>query len=364
MTAPDGRDLWFVDDGRIMGGGQRVALRLARFAAAPPHGRVVTFVCPDGSQLAREARAAGFTTLHLDLPDPVPSAARRLGAAARRLRGLLAGADPGRTILVGNSARAQAVAMLAVATMRRHPPLVNLMQERDSAGRLSVRITHRIAGRVVAVGSDAAGAYAHALGAGRVRAMNNFLLPQEVEALAALRRPRRAGAPVVGVLGRVIPEKGIAEFVAELPPDDAAWSRVVLGGLAQDREYAARVEDAIAAAGLTGRVVFAGEVPDLHAFLGELDVLAVPSTGNEGQPTVILEGLAAGLGLVVRRSVWSADFDGLPVVPYDGAADLATALADASHAAPADTGVLAERFGPAQALRALDAAAGGPRSIA
>lgn len=364
MTAPARPDIWFVDDGRIMGGGQRFALRLARFAVAMPEPRRVTFLCPRASQLAREAQDAGFPVLHLDLPDPVPSSARALGAAARRLRTLLTDCDPEQTILVGNSARAQAVAMLACATLRRHPPLVNLMQERDSAERLSVRATHRIAGRVVAVGSAAADAYAAAVGAGRVTATNNFLLPDERASLAALRRPHSREHPVIGVLGRLIPEKGIAEFVAELAAGSATWSRVVIGGLAQDPAYAELVERAIVDAGLANRITFAGEVPDLQRFLADLDVLAVPSTGNEGQPTVILEGLAAGLALVVRRPIWSTDFEGLPVIPYDGAADLGGALERAARERPADLGVLARRFGPEQALGALDVASGGPPSIA
>ncbi len=359
MTADTGPDLWFLDDGRILGGGQRFALRLAQHVVEQHPSTHVTFLCPASSQLSQVAQDAGLATHDLDFPDPVPSALRELGGAARRLRGLLRGRDPQDLILVGNSARAQAVAMLACGTMRHHPPLVNLMQERDSAGRRSVQLTHRVFGRVVAVGGNSAAAYREAVGAARVTGANNFLLPGELAKLASQRRPNPStDPPVIGVLGRLIPEKGTAEFVAELASSGATWSRLILGGLAQDPAYAERVERAVADAALGDRITFAGEVPDAHAFLADIDILAVPSTGNEGQPTVIVEGLAAGLRIVVRRPMWSADFDGLPVVPYSDAGDLAPAVEQAAGADAAALDLLAERFGPEQALRALFSAAG------
>lgn len=365
MTDRRPPDLWFLDDGRILGGGQRFALRLARYVRECHPERVVTIVCPAGTELAGVAERDGFPVISLEFPDPALGSLRRLGRAARRLRAALQACDPDELVLVGNSARAQAVAMLACGTLRRHPPLVNLMHEQDSAGRRSVRITHRRAGRVVAVGTNASVAYSAAVGAERVTALNNFLLPAEQETLGA-RRPADpvTGRPVLGVLARLIPEKGVLEAIVELAACPDVWDRLVVGGPAQDPAYAGAVDDAIRAGGLGGRVDLVGDVDDVPGFLNDIDVLLVPSVGNEGQPTTVLEGLAAGRAVVVRAPVWSRDYDGLSVAPYTGSTDLGAALARAVAGPPASAAVLAERFGPEQALEAIDRAAGVAAGIA
>ncbi len=82
----------------------------------------------------------------------------------------------------------------------------------------------------------------------------------------------------------------------------------------------------------------------------------MPSIGTEGQPTVIVEGLARGLPVIVRRPIWSRDFEGLPVLPYANPDELAAAIAQAQKLAPAAPEELERRFGPEQALDALIAA--------
>ena len=325
--------LWLLDDGRIMGGGQRFALRLARFAH-------VRLLCPASSALHAIARDEGIAVTAVEFPDPHPRAALAWPGAVRRLRAALAPAPPD-AVLVGNSARTQALLALA----RPRPwPVVHLMHEQESAARASARFVHRRVGRVVAVGANAAATYSRALGAdvGRV---NNFLLDDEWASLAAVRDAPRPGGPVLGVIGRMIPEKGIEEAVAEVAA--VAGARLLVAAPRQDEAYAARVETR--AAPLGDRVELLGAVDDLAGFLAGIDVLLVPSVGHEGQPTAILEALGAGLPVVVRRPIWSADYEGLPVTPYDD--DLAPALASLGAPAPLDE--LRRRFGPEQAVAVL-----------
>jgi glycosyltransferase involved in cell wall biosynthesis len=324
-------ELWLLDDARIMGGGQLFALRLARAVVREGGPAAVRVVCPAGSELARRAQAAGVRVE--DLTFPPPPALPAVWLAGRRLRALLRAVPD--AIVVAGSARCQAVAVAAGCDER----LVHLMHERDSAARASVRFVHGRRGRVVAVGATAAQTYGSA-------ALRNFLLDEDYERLAAA--PPRPRQGVVGVLARLIPEKGVLELIGELERV-RGWERLLVGGDAQDADYAAAVR---AAAG--ERVELLGHVDDVTAFLGRTDVVVVPSVGHEAQPTVIIEALAAGRPVVVREPIHSSDYAGLPVFAYG---DLDAALTAALAAPPPDPGLLRERFGPAQALAAIEATA-------
>ncbi|MCW3022698.1 MAG: pglJ, partial [Conexibacter sp.] len=206
--------------------------------------------------------------------------------------------------------------------------------------------------RVLVVGAVAAQTYRDALPGARVVQVNNFLAPDELATLAAVRRARNGGGGVVGVLARLIPEKGVAELVDELAAQPEAWTQLRVAGARQDEGYARDVEARILRSGLADRVTLLGALHDVPAFLGGLDALAVPSTGREAQPTTILEAVAAAVPVVCRRPIMSPDFLDLPVAPYDTPAELAAALA--APGAPATLPEIERRFGVAQVLAALD----------
>ena len=89
-------------------------------------------------------------------------------------------------------------------------------------------------------------------------------------------------------------------------------------------------------------------------------MLVVPSTGHEGQPTVIIEALAAGRAVIVRDPILSADYTGLPVFGYRDAAGLAIALR-AGDDAPIAFDELERRFSAAAARSAIATAAASGR---
>lgn len=321
------RELWLLDDARVMGGGQHFALRLARSLIRSRGQDSVRILCPQDTALAGRAKAVGVRVEHL--PFPPPTAPLALLRSARRLRRLLRGRDP---LVVAGAARCQAVAVAAGEDAR----LVHLMHERDSAARVTVRLLHK-RGRVVAVGATASATYG-------ARTIRNFLLDEEFDQLA--RTARCPHEEVLGVLARLIPEKGVAELVSELR-SVGSWSRLLVGGGPQDHAYEARVRQAA-----DERTELLGHVDDVPAFLGRIDVLVVPSVGNEAQPTVIIEALAAGRPVVVREAIQSPDYEGLPVFEYG---NLRRAF-DRAYAAPApDAAVVRARFGAAQALDGLEA---------
>ncbi|HZT31380.1 MAG TPA: glycosyltransferase family 4 protein [Bryobacteraceae bacterium] len=124
-------------------------------------------------------------------------------------------------------------------------------------------------------------------------------------------RARRARGRRVGVIGRIAPEKGQAEFLAaarEAPEARFVICGEVLFGDSRAAAYAERLR--ALARGLD--VEFTGWRDDAGAVLRELDVLVAPSVGPEATTRVILEAFAAGVPVVAFRT------GGIPEVIEDG----------------------------------------------
>ncbi len=102
--------------------------------------------------------------------------------------------------------------------------------------------------------------------------------------------------PLVGVVARLQPEKGVANFLkaaARLAPQFPEAHFVVAGDGPLRQELAALAEDL----GLGERVHFLGFRSDASALMRSVDVLVVPSV-TEGSPLVTLEAMAAGVPVV------------------------------------------------------------------
>jgi glycosyltransferase involved in cell wall biosynthesis len=110
-----------------------------------------------------------------------------------------------------------------------------------------------------------------------------------------------AGGPRIGVIGRISPEKGQAEFLeaAKLVVQERASCRFVIcgGPLFSDGEaerYSVRLGEL--SGGLP--VEFTGWQEDVNAILARLDLLVVPSLREPGAPRVVLEAFAARVPVV------------------------------------------------------------------
>jgi glycosyltransferase involved in cell wall biosynthesis len=333
---PGAGDVWILDYREILGGGQRFGLRLV--------------------EALREAGRKAEVVEDLRLPKPSPWNPAVL-PAIRRTRRFLAGLDPS-AIVVGNHPRAHA--FLHVAAPRSGgPAIIFVAHERESAARPTARLAYRRWGGLVAIGANAAREYEARLPGVQMTKINNFLSTGDFERA----RGERVLSPAhsertLGVMARLIPEKGVIELIEELADSavSSAWGDLVIAGGRQDAGYAARVDRRIAEIGLGDRVHLIGETDDIPGFLGSVDALVVPSTGKEAQPTAIIEALAYGVPVVVRDPLYSPDFDGLPVASYGTAAELAEAL-QSPHSKAAPLEELIDRFGPAQAIAGIDAAA-------
>lgn len=344
--------LVLLDDAPIVGGAELFAIRLGTWLAAEPNDWDVTIVCPDPGPFAERVRGAGLRAQGARFPDLTLTAALRWPGGIRDVAHVLREARASGALVVANTARAQAFAAAARLSVRAAPPVVNLVHEQDTAARRSAKVVLGRVGHVVAVGANTASAYERALPGQPIGRLNNFLDLVELDRALATRSPRAGDAPpVAGVLARLIPEKGLVELVEELSmcPDD--WSTLRIGGGAQDAAYAAALRGVIDLLGLDRRVELVGHVEDLPAFFASVDALVVPSTGHEGQPTVILEALAHGVPVIVRAPIWSPDFDGLPVARYAAGDELGDALR--LRPEPASGDELRRRFGPQQALDGL-----------
>ncbi|MFN3209142.1 MAG: glycosyltransferase family 4 protein [Roseovarius sp.] len=169
--------------------------------------------------------------------------------------------------------------------------------------------------------------------------------PDRAAAWAASGYP---GARGMATIGRIRPEKGTDRFVAamlRLLPQHPGLTALVIGRAAKsDQPFLDTLKAQIAAAGLTDRILFPGEVaPDaLPALTRSLSAI-VQLPRYEGYGMTPLEGMASGVPFVATdtgyyRSFSSQGKSGLIVSedPADAADALLSILADpARHAAMA-----------------------------
>jgi glycosyltransferase involved in cell wall biosynthesis len=168
---------------------------------------------------------------------------------------------------------------------------------RDRAARAVSRRVYQRVDHVVAVSSAIRDTLVRTYGvpAGRV----DLLLPATTAPAAARPRARGAPAALVGVVGRLVPEKGVDVFLraAALVTSAVPSARFVVVG---DGPLRAELEDRAASLRLAGVVSFTGFRADAPRVIAGLDVLVVPSR-SDGSPLVVCEAMAAGVPVVASR---------------------------------------------------------------
>ena len=131
----------------------------------------------------------------------------------------------------------------------------------------------------------------------------------------------------MGVVGRLVPEKGVdvflraAALVSAVVPQ-ATFLVVGDGPLRPELERRAGV------LGLAGTVTFTGYRSDAARLVGGLDVLAVPARAD-GTSVVVCEAMAAGVPVVASR------VGGLPDLVEDGGSGLLVRPGEPEHLARA-----------------------------
>jgi glycosyltransferase involved in cell wall biosynthesis len=134
-----------------------------------------------------------------------------------------------------------------------------------------------------------------------------------------------AGAPLVGIVGRVSRQKAQDVFLraARQVLDRRPDATFVVAGGTQEPDFDAAVRSLAAALGIADRVRFAGHVADVPSLYAALDVLVAPSRW-EGYGLVLAEAMAAGVPIV------ASDLGAIREVTGDGAAAILVAPDDAA----------------------------------
>jgi glycosyltransferase involved in cell wall biosynthesis len=137
-----------------------------------------------------------------------------------------------------------------------------------------------------------------------------------------------ADAPVVGVVSRLVPLKGLEEFLLAAGTISASFpdARFVIVGEATPggSGYEAGLRTLAQSLGLGDRVVFAGRRTDIPEVLAAFSVAVLPSL-SEALSNVLLESMAAGVPVVATtvggtQEVVTDSDTGLLVPPSDPAA--------------------------------------------
>lgn len=143
----------------------------------------------------------------------------------------------------------------------------------------------------------------------KIAVVHNGITVSEVDAGAALPSPVEHPGPKIGVFAAYDPRKGHELFVeaAAVVAQQVPTARFylvggVLTGQADSAAFAVRIEQLIAARGLTDRIVSVGHVsqPDVYAWMSAMDVIVVPSR-TEAFAHVLLEAMACSKPVVATR---------------------------------------------------------------
>ena len=314
--------LLLVVDSLEVGGAERHVVELA--SALRPRGYEVAVACSVAGELSNVLRDAGIR-VHPLLRRLIK---RRLSAAyAWRLRRLL---RRGRFDLVHAHVYASTVAA-AIATLGTGVPLVITEHTEASwqgwRARWVSRWVYRLARHIIAVSTPIERRLMERddVAPDLITVIPNAVVsaseapPDASPALPAWLREH----PLVGVVARLQPEKGVANFLraaAYVSPSFQEAHFVIVGDGPLQRELTTLAEDL----GLKSRVHFLGFRPDASALMRSLEVLVVPSL-DEGSPLVTLEAMASGVPIVASAvggipDQIRHDREGLLVPPGDAGA--------------------------------------------
>jgi len=150
--------------------------------------------------------------------------------------------------------------------------------------------------RTIAVSRSLADHLAERYGT-RVEHIPNGVIPSAVRPLDALRALGVAGPEYILFLGRLVPEKGVAQLIAAFRELDTKRQLVVAGGHGHTGRYEAELRDSAKG---DPRIVFTGPLhgPLKDEAFANAGLFVLPSQ-LEGLPIALLEAAAAGCPVLV-----------------------------------------------------------------
>jgi len=157
----------------------------------------------------------------------------------------------------------------------------------------------------------------------------------DLEHFRPVMRERDAGPPVIGCTARLHRKSDHATLLRAFARLSARWpeARLLLVGHGPEGPRLRALADAL---GVSPRVHFLGEQPDVAPYLAQMD-LYVQASMAEGMPNSVLEAMATGLPVVATA------VGGTPELVLDGQTGLLVAPGDPSALADALLALLADR---------------------
>lgn len=301
--------LLILDQFSELGGAQQCLLDL--LPAVRARGWQALVGIPGDGPLVARIRESGFETATLDCGPysygrKTPADAARFLVQAPRLahqiRVLAANFAP--DLIYVNGPRLLCAAASVELPVIHH---VHRILPSRTARELCGRALRRCGGRAIAVCRYVAEPWLQFAGPDRVAVIYNG-----VRGAREVMSGSRSGAPVIGCIGRIAPEKGQLEFVraAAAIHRERPDSRFVIYGAAVIATPAYERQVRAAADGLP--LEFAGWRSDVQAALSELDLLLVPSGPHEATTRVIPEAFAANTAVIAFPS------GGIPEIVENG----------------------------------------------
>jgi glycosyltransferase involved in cell wall biosynthesis len=138
----------------------------------------------------------------------------------------------------------------------------------------------------------------------------------------------------IGIVATLRSWKGHRYLIDALPRLAQRDARLAVVG---DGPQRAALEAQVAAAGLSGRVLFAGQRNDIERWLPAFDVFVLPSWANEGVPQALLQAMLAGVPCVTTA------VGAIPEIARDGETAVVVAAKDPVALAAGIDRVLADR---------------------
>jgi glycosyltransferase involved in cell wall biosynthesis len=198
-----------------------------------------------------------------------------------------------------------------------HNWLTNQVAERAYAS--MDRFALRFCGIVVAVSQKVAAILKQSgIKSDRIRLISNGIdISSYQDALPSPQLPQRAdGHCVVGVVGRLSPEKGI-EYVLRAAVGVLAHAPKTLFVIVGSGPQAASLRELSKVLKIENSVFFAGNLGEMPRVYAAIDILVMPSL-TEGMPMTLLEGLASS------RPVVASSVGDIPSVVQDAKTGLLT----------------------------------------
>jgi glycosyltransferase involved in cell wall biosynthesis len=273
-------------------GGQEIRI-LDESAGMQARGHTLRIAAPMEAPIVAAARKRGLAA------DAIPVNRRTLAG----LRGLLATIDAFTPdVIVTHSSTDSWLASLATYFLRRGVAVVRTrhLSTPIAAGMLNRWLYGWVPRRVVTTGEAVRAMLierlsldpAHVVSVPTGTDLTRFFPGDRSAARRALNLP---DGPIVGIVATLRSWKGHRFLIRALADPRLVNVRlVIVGDGPQDKALRQQVDEL----GLQARVQFTGQQGDVAPWMRAFDVMALPSTGNEGVPQALMQAMACGIPVV------------------------------------------------------------------